>query len=332
MHSVARCAHGREYYYIDMKAAQVTRYGDSGVVEVVDLSVPSPKEGQALVEVYAASINPFDFKLRSGVFKDSIPLTMPYTAGADFSGVVTGVGSGVRELKEGDPVFGHAIILNGGSGSFAEYAACNVGNAAGKPEKTDFIEAASLPLVGASAIQALEEHMGLSSGQKILIHGGAGGIGSVAIQLAKHLGAHIATTVSGNDKEFAASLGADQIIDYKNEKFDELLKDFDAVYDTVGGKTTGRSFAVLKKGGVLVSMLGEPSEALAQERGVRALGQQTETSREHLTRLRALVDEGVIAPRVDTVYPLVQVREAFDRLETGSPRGKVVLKIKAGAP
>ncbi len=174
----------------------------------------------------------------------------------------------------------------------------------------------------------MEEHIKLGRGQKILIQGGAGGIGSISIQLAKHLGAYVATTVSSEDIEFVKSLGVDEVIDYKAEKFEDKLSDFDAVFDLVGGDTTDRSFKVLKKGGILVSMVGQPKEELAQEVGVTAIGQGTQTNSQHLIRLATLVDQGVIKPQVSKVFPLTEVKEAFDYLEKSSPKGKVVLKIK----
>ena len=310
-----------------MKAVQIREYGGSEVVEVKDIAEPALKEGQILVKVHAASINPFDTKIRSGIYKDSIPLNLPYTPGGDFSGVILSLGEGVSEFKVGDEVFGSAQVASGGSGAFAQISAANVKNSALKPKSIDHIQAASLPLVGSSAVQALEEHIKLQKGQKILIHGGAGGIGSIAIQLAKHIGAVVATTISTDDKEFVKSLGADQVIDYKSEKFEDILKDFDAVFDTVGGESSDKSFKVLKKGGVLVSMVGKPNEDLAKEFEVTAIGQGTHTNREYLTRLSELVDKGVIKPQVDKVFPLDQTKEAFDYLERGSPRGKVVLEV-----
>ncbi len=312
-----------------MKAVQFSKYGGSEVIEINEnASMPTPAEGQVLVEVYASSINPFDDKLMHGYMKDNIPLEFPYTQGGDLSGVITKVGKGVLEFKAGDEVYGSALILNGGSGGMAEFASVNVKNIAFKPKKINFVQAASLPLVGSSVVQALEEHIKLQPSQKILIHGGAGGIGSLAIQLAKHIGAYAATTVSSADKKFVKSLGADQIIDYKKEKFEEILADFDAVYDTVGGRITDDSFKVLKKGGILVSMLGMPKEELAKEYGVNVIGQGTQTNREHLERLAQLIDQEVIKPQVDKVFPLEQVKDAFAYFEKGSPRGKVVVKIK----
>ena len=295
-----------------MKAVQIREYGGSEVVEVKDIAEPALKEGQILVKVHAASINPFDTKIRSGIYKDSIPLNLPYTPGGDFSGVILSLGEGVTEFEVGDEVFGSAQVASGGSGAFAQISAANVKNSALKPKSIDHIQAASLPLVGSSAVQALEEHIKLQKGQKILIHGGAGGIGSIAIQLAKHIGAVVATTISTDDKEFVKSLGADQVIDYKSEKFEDILKDFDAVFDTVGGESSDKSFKVLKKGGVLVSMVGKPNEDLAKEFEVTAIGQGTHTNREYLTRLSELVDKGVIKPQVDKVFPLDQTKEAFD--------------------
>ena len=311
-----------------MKAVQINKYGGSAVLEVVDIPTPTPGKGQVLVEVHAASINPFDSNLRAGYMKDMIPLELPKTWGGDFAGIVTGIGEGITDIKEGDEIYGSALVLNGGSGAFAQAAVANVANASVKPKSINFEEAASLPLVGSSAVQALEEHIKLQSGQKILIHGGAGGIGSIAIQIAKAAGAHVATTVSSDDMQFVKDLGADEVIDYKTQKFEEILKEYDAVFNTVRGDTADKSFQVLKKGGIIVSMVGAPSPELAKKHEVTAIGQGTETNAKHLTRLAELVDSDKVKPQVDKVFPLDQVKEAFDHLEKASPRGKVVLKIK----
>lgn len=230
---------------------------------------PSPSKNQVLVEVYAASLNPVDWKIWAGYFKE-MPVKFPMTLGGDFAGRVVKAGEGVNEFKVGDEIFGSAIILNGGSGAFAEMAAANTANITQKPRNIDFTKACALPLVGCSAVQALEEHIKLQSRQKILIHGGAGGIGHIAIQLAKALGAYVATTVSEDDMDFVKRIGTDQVIGYQNQAFEEILKDFDAVFDTVGGEVTDKSFKVVKRGGRLVSMLGQPNEELAQKFGVTA--------------------------------------------------------------
>lgn len=308
-----------------MKTVQINQYGGVEVLQINENAPqPTPKKGQVLVEVYAASINPFDWKVRQGYMKDA--MSLPATLGGDFAGKV---------VETGDEIYGSALIFNGGSGGFAQFAAVNIKNSAQKPKNVNFEEAAALPVVGSSAIQALEEHIKLQKGQKILIHGGAGGIGHIAVQLAKHLGAYVVTTVGTDDIEFEKSLGVDEVIDYKSEDFTTILKDFDAVFDTVGGETTDKSFSVLKKGlpagrqgGVLVSMLGQPNEELAKQYEVTAIGQGTETNATHLKRLTELVENGVIKVNVDKVFPLDRVKEAFDYQEKNHPRGKVVLKIK----
>ncbi len=311
-----------------MKAAQFTNYGGPEVIEINEVPKPDFAKNQILIEVHGATINPFDYKLRRGYMKDAMPLKLPLTLGGNLSGVVVELGTDVVNFKIGDGVFGQSYAFGGGSGAIAEYAAASAENIAIKPKSINHIKAGSLPLVGVSAIQALEQHINLTKGQKILIHGGAGGIGSIAIQLAKYKGAYVATTASSEDIEFVKSLGADEVIDYEKEKFEEKLSGFDAVYDTVGGDTLDRSFKVLKKGGVLVSMLGEPSKDLALEYGVVVFGQNTKTNSKNLSLLAELVDQGVIKPQVDKVFPLDQTRQAFEYVETGHPKGKVVINIK----
>lgn len=307
-----------------MKAVQINQYGGTEVLEVNEVSEPQSQKEQVLVEVYAASINPVDYKLRSGALQQWMPLQFPATLGGDFAGVVTELGEGVTEFKVGDEVFGSAIVLNGGSGAFAQKLVANTKNTAIKPQSVDFVGAAALPLVGSSAVQAIEEHIKLSSGQKILIHGGAGGIGHVANQLAKAIGAYVATTVASEDINYVKEIGVDEVIDYKQKDFSEILKDFDAVYDTVGGEVTDKSFKVLKKGGVLVSMLGQPNEDKCKEFDVVGIGQNTHTSSEHLKRLVSLVDEGKIKVNVDKQFSLDQAKEAFTYQEQSTPKGKVV--------
>ena len=234
-----------------MKSAQIKRYGGSEVVEI-NQSTPAPNDpsaGKVLVRIKAAGVNPADWKVREGYFQQMMPLQFPSTLGMDFSGIVEKVGEGVSDFKYNDEVYGQASLIRGGSGAFAEMALANADTIAYKPKTLSHEEAAGLPLAGVSAWQALVESIGLSKGQKILIHGGAGGIGSIAIQLAKHLGAYVATTVSTNDKEFVKEeIGADEVIDYKTQNFEDVLShDYDAVFDTVGGETYTRSFKVLKR-------------------------------------------------------------------------------------
>ena len=247
-----------------MKSAQINRYGGSEVIEI-NQSTPEPivSSGKVLVIIKAAGVNPADWKIREGGLQQIIPLQFPSTLGMDFSGVIKQVGEGVSpsDIKQGDEVYGQAGLVNGGFGAFAEIALANTKSIANKPKNLSHAEAAGLPLVGVCAWQALVENIGLSKDQMILIHGGAGGIGSIAIQLAKYVGADVTTTVSTNDKQFVQELGADHVIDYKTQNFEDLLHDYDAVFDTVGGDTYIISFKVLKKGGIIVSMLESRTQA-----------------------------------------------------------------------
>ncbi len=312
-----------------MKAAQIKKYGGSGVVEINNNAPkPSVSEGHLLVEVHAAGINPVDWKIREGYMAQMLPLKFPATLGGDFSGVVVEVGAGVSGFMKGDEVYGQAGALRGGSGSFAEFVLADIKVAARKPKNVGHVEAAALPLTGVSAWQALVDHIVLSRGKKILIHGGAGGIGTMAIQVAKYLGAYVATTVSAKDMQYARELGADEIIDYKNQSFQDMLNNFDAVFDTVGGDTYEKSFKVLRKGGIIVSMLEQPNQKLMKQYGVSAIGQFTQVNSERLSRVAELAEKGVIKVHVDKIYPLERAREALEFLQTGHPRGKVVLKMK----
>jgi alcohol dehydrogenase len=312
-----------------MKSAQMKRYGSSEVVEI-NQGTPAPNDaaaGKVLVNVKAAGVNPIDWKIREGYMQQRMPLRFPSTLGMDFSGATERVGEGVSDFKQDDEVYGQAAVIRGGSGAFAEMALANADTIAHKPRTLSHEEAAGLPLVGVSAWQALVETMGLSQDQKILIHGGAGGIGSIAIQLAKHLGAYVATTSSTNDKQFVQQLGADEVIDYKTQTFEDLLHDYDAVFDTIGGETYTKSFKVLKRGGVIVSMLEQPNQELMDRFGVKAMYQFTQVNRERLTKLAQWVDQNNIRVNVDRTFPLDEAAKALDYQRDVHPRGKVVLKV-----
>ena len=309
------------------KAARLHRYGGADAIQVEEISLGDPRSGQLLVRVDAAGVNPIDWKIRAGYMQQTTPLKLPVTLGGDFSGVVEFVGIGVTNFKVGDQVYGQASVTNGGSGSFAEFVIAPTAGTAAKPKSVGQTEAGGLPLVGVSALQALTENLRLSAGQKVLIHGGAGGIGSAAIQLAKHLGADVATTASVNDSGYVKGLGANTVIDYKTQQFEEVVRDLDAVFDTVGGDTYIRSFKVLKRGGRLVSMLVQPREDLMKEFGVEAFFQFTQATTERLARLAQLVDRGALKVHVDKTFPLAQASAALQHLENRAPKGKVVLKI-----
>lgn len=310
-----------------MKAAQINSYGGKEVLKTVE-DAPKPKagSGQVLVEVRAAAANPFDWKVREGYMKESAPLTFPATLGGDLAGVVAELGEGVTNFKIGDEVYGQAGALSG-NGAFAEFAPVKIEQLAIKPKTADFITAAALPLAGVSAYQALVDHAKLQNNQKILIHGGGGGIGSFAIQIARHTGAYVATTVSATDGDFVKNLGADEVIDYKTQAFETLIKDYDVVFDTVGGETYSKSYQVLKSGGVIVSMTDQPIEDLVQKYQIQAIAQQTKTTTERLTKLAELVEQGAIKVKIDKVFPLEQAADALAYIQ-GAHQGKVVIKIK----
>jgi NADPH:quinone reductase-like Zn-dependent oxidoreductase len=316
-----------------MKSAQIKTYGDSEVVEINPTapSLNDPSEGMVLVRVKAAGVNPSDWKLREGFFKQMAPLQFPATLGMDFSGVVEKLGEGVAsDLKQGEEVYGQTGLLAGGSGAFAEMASAKADKISHKPKTLSHEQAAGLPTVGVSAWQALIETMGLSKGQKILIHGGAGGIGSISIQLANHLGAHVATTVSTDDTEFVKDLGASELVDYKTQKFEDVLPhDYDAVFDTVGGETYTRSFKILKRDrGVLVSMLEQPVQELMNQFGVKTAFLFSQANRERLTRLAEWVDQNNIRVNVERIFPLDETHAALDYQRDVHPRGKIVLAMQ----
>jgi alcohol dehydrogenase len=311
-----------------MRAAQINSYGAKEVIQTAnDAPKPQAQEGQVLIEVHAAGVNPFDWKLREGFMKEFIPLKFPATLGGDFAGAISEIGEGVSGFNVGDEVYGSANAA-GGQGSFAELTPVKADQTALKPKSVDFTVAAALPLAGTSAYQALVEHANLQHGQKVLIHGGAGGIGTFAIQIAKNIGAYVTATASSDDSEFVKSLGADENIDYKSRKFEELLKDYDVVFDTVGGETYKKSYQVLKPGGVLVSMLEQPDAELSSKYKVQAIAQQSRPTTQRLTELAKLVDDGNLKVNVEKVFPLDQASEALAYLQEGKYRGKVVIQVK----
>jgi len=312
-----------------MKAAQINEYGGAGVVNMVETAAkPGIGAGQVLVEVSAAGVNPFDWKVREGMVRQMAELKFPGAVlGGDLAGTVAEVGADVVHVKVGDEVYGQANALSS-VGSFAQFAPA-AGNSVGpKPKNVDFASAAALPLAGVSAYQAIVETLKLTSGQKILIHGGAGGIGTMAIQLAKHLGAHVATTVSAADIDYVKSLGADVVIDYEKQSFRDELSDYDAVFDTIGGEVYIRSFEVLKPGGAIVSMNSPVDEALMEQHNVTAYSQYTQLTTERLAQLAKLVESGAITVHVDRVFPLDRAGEALEYVKTGQPKGKVVIKVR----
>ena len=310
-----------------MKAALLTAYGGPEQMQTSDDAVkPSAGEGQVVVQVHAAAVNPFDVKVRDGAVRSMAELTFPAVLGGDVAGTVAEIGAGVEGFSVGQEVYGVAGALSG-QGSFAEFTPVAASQLSSKPTSIDFTTAAAFPLVSASAYQALVDTIQLQAGQKILIHGGAGGIGSVAIQIAHAIGAYVATTASPRDLDYVIGLGADEVIDYTSQKFEEQLSELDAVYDTIGGETNKNSYKILKQGGAFVSMVDQPDEALVAEKDIKYTAQFTQATTERLKKIAELVDAGELTINVDKVFPLEQVADALEYLKTEHPRGKVVITV-----
>jgi NADPH:quinone reductase-like Zn-dependent oxidoreductase len=318
-------------------------------MEMMELPRPEPGPGDLLVRVRAAGVNPLDYKIRDGKVKVLLPFSFPLILGTDLAGDVEAVGPGVTRFKVGDAVYSR--LDNGRIGAFAEYALVRESAAARKPARLDYVEAASLPLVGLTAWQALIGLAQLRAGQKVLIHAGSGGVGTFAIQLAKHLGAQVATTASNRNHALVKSLGADVAIDYKTTRFEEEVRNQDVILDTQAGDTLLRSFEAIKPGGVVVTIGGRPDgkfarawglplplvwilgllnrkvDRLAREKSVRFEYLFMRASGEQLEEIGALVDQGVIRPIVDKTFPLEAANEAISFVETGRSVGKVVLRV-----
>jgi NADPH:quinone reductase-like Zn-dependent oxidoreductase len=334
-----------------MKAFVVERYGDADTVRAGEVPDPTAGTHDVVVRIHAASVNPVDLKLRGGDLKAILPFRTPFVLGNDLAGTIVAVGAGVTRFAVGDEVYAHPEQNR--MGTFAEFIAIHQDDVAPKPVTLSMAEAASIPLVGLTAWQALVERAGLRPGQKVLIHAGAGGVGTIAIQLAKHLGAHVATTVSATKTDLAKSLGADVVIDYRKQAFETILHDYDVVLDTVGGETLDKSLRVLKPGGKVVSVAGPPDPGLAKDFGVnpvirlaiaalsfrirrRARRRQVtysylfvKASGDQLRELTGLIDAGIIRPVVDRVFDFDRTREALAYLEQGRTKaGKVVIRMK----
>lgn len=311
-----------------MKAVQIDTYGGPETVSVREIAVPTPGPGQILVRIDAASLNPFDTKLREGMMQASIHLDFPYTPGGDFAGTVAALGTEVADVAVGDAVYGQAYAISGGTGAFAEYALTTPAKIARAPKHLTVTEKAALPLVAVSAYQALTEHIGLKKGQRLFINGGTGGIGAIALQLAKHTGTYVTVTATGDGIESARLMGADEVIDYRSGPVYTSLRGYDAVFDTAGNDFDA-SLKILKPGGIAVSMVASAQEALATELQVQVVTQGTQVTSKKLAVVAQLADDGIIRPHVAAVYPLSEARDAFIARETSRVDGKVVISMPA---
>lgn len=303
-----------------MKAIQIHAYGGPEVLKYEDLPQPQPKANEILVRVHAAGVNPVDWKIREGYLTGTLPMIM----GIDFSGIVESVGSGVTKYRSGDAVFGQVADESGG---YAEYALTMEPFIARKPEGLDDIRAAALPVAGLVAWQALFDTANLTAAQTVLIHAASGGVGSFAVQFAKWKGARVIGTASGAHVEQVRQLGADEVIDYRKTKFEEVARDVDVVLDTIGGETQERSWRVLKRGGVLASLVGQPPAEQAAAHGVRGFFVRQKANSEQLATIADLVAKGKVKVNVETVLPLREAGKAQELSKTGHSGGKIVLEV-----
>ena len=303
---------------------RIHRFGPAEVLQPDYIESSAPDALQVLVGVRAASVNPVDFKIRDGKYPSVKEDRLPYALGRDVCGVVEKCGAQVSRFKVGDEVFGMVGIDGGG---YAEEAIAEEQAIARKPPKLDAAHAAAIPLAGLTAWQGLFRQGGLQSGQSVLIHGGSGGVGHFAIQFAKAKGARVLTTVSTSNVEFARSLGADVVIDYQTQRFEEHAANLDMVFDLIDGETRERSWRLLKRGGVLISTLTEPSQDKARAFGVRALRYPVEPDGRELADIAALVVAGKVVPHVQRTYPLEDAASALAAVEHNHPVGKIVLVV-----
>ncbi len=341
------------HYKRSMKAVVMTGYGGNEVVELREVPKPAPGEYDVLIQIYAASVNPIDFKIRDGKLRALLKYRLPLIMGSDLAGVVVAAGAKVTRFKAGDKVYARVSKLR--IGTFAEFIAVDQDDVALKPSNLNFEEAASLPLVALTVIQALVDVAKVQAGQKIFIPAGSGGVGTFAIQFAKTLGAEVATTTSTPNVTWVKTLGADHVIDYRTERFEHELDEYDVVLDTLGGESLDRSFQIVKPGGLVVSIAGPPNARFAQEFGLGLFFQilfgwlgrkMTQLSRAtgvryvflfmkpsgtQLTEIGRLVEQGKIKPVIDRVFSLEQAKEALAYVEAGRSKGKVIISVVAKA-
>jgi NADPH:quinone reductase-like Zn-dependent oxidoreductase len=333
-----------------MRAVIVDRYKKKGALRLGEMPEPALRDDDVLVEVHAAGLNLLDSKIRDGEFKLILPYRPPFILGHDVAGTVVRVGSKVRQFKPGDEVY--ARSRDGRIGTFAEFIAIDEADVALKPKNLTMEEAASIPLVGLTAWQVLVERANLKKGQKVLIHAGSGGVGTFAIQLAKHLGATVSTTTSTANVELVRSLGADVVIDYKNQDFEKVMSGYDVVLNSLDSDTLQKSLNVLKPGGKLISISGPPDPNFGREQGLNwflrqvlrllSFGIRRKAKRHRvsysflfmrangaqLSQLTSLIEAGIIRPIMDRIFPFEATNEAFAYIETGRSKGKVVVKLR----
>ncbi len=308
-----------------MKAVRIHEYGGANVLQVEETNKPQPGRDEVLVRVHASAINPVDIHIREGKAKEMFPTDLPLTLGWDLSGVVESFGIDVNGFNIGDEIYGRPDLTH--NGAYAEYITVKASQLSKKPTNLGFNESASVPLAGLTAWQALFDHGQLQPGEKVLIHGASGGVGSFAVQFARWKGAYVIGTASQENADFVRKLGADEVIDYKTGSFETKLKDIDLVLDTQGGETQKKSFQVLKEGGRLVTTLKpEPDEA-SEAKKIQVIGFMAQSYPEELKSIAELIEQGKVKPVVSRVFTLDQAAEAQDFIENGHVRGKIVLQV-----
>ena len=308
-----------------MKAVRIHEYGKETVLHYEDAPLPETGDDDVLIRVHAAGVNPVDWKIREGYLKELIPYEFPLTLGWDVSGVIEEAGSKVTNFQKGDAVYSRPDIAR--NGTYAEYVAVNSNEVALKPKSIDHNHAASIPLAGLTAWQALFHIAQLSQGQRVLIHAAAGGVGSFAVQFAKTRGAHVIGTASAGKHEYLHQLGVDEAVDYAGVQFEDVVKDVDVVFDTIGDYTLERSWKVLKGGGHLVSITEIPSEEKAKAHHVKSDFLFVQPNAEQLGEIADLVDQGKLQTHLEKVFPLEQTKDAHVLSQTGRVKGKIVLQV-----
>jgi NADPH:quinone reductase-like Zn-dependent oxidoreductase len=304
-----------------MKAIRIHEYGDAGKLKLEEIPRLPITDEQILIRIRDAGVNPIDWKIRQGYMKRVMTATFPMTIGQDFAGEVVEIGKNVTQFTAGDRVFGFA------QGTYAEYAAASASTVAGIPSSIDFATAAALPTAGSTALQIVRDVVAAKPGMTILIQGAAGGVGSYASQMAKNFGARVIGTGTGTDIEYLKSLGVDEVVDFKRERFEDKATGIDAAVDLVGGETLSRSYAVVKRGGVLATTVQPIDESAAKRAGIRAVHVLMRRNAADLAELAQLVAKGDLKPRLFTTMTLAQAKEAQELSETGAARGKVILKV-----
>jgi NADPH:quinone reductase-like Zn-dependent oxidoreductase len=309
-----------------MKAIRIHEFGGPEVLRIDDTTIPVEPRDSLLVRVFAAGINPVDFKTREGTFAPVGGQQFPVTLGRDISGVVHGTGADVREFRAGETVY---AMLAPDRGGFAEYVVVKAGEAAPKPVCLNHVEAAAVPLAALTAWQGLFDHGGLRAGQTVLIHGGAGGVGHFAVQFARRYGARVIATASAENLAFVEALGADVAIDYQTQRFEDHAHNVDLVLDLVGGETQARSWPVIKPGGTMVSTLGEPPRDKARQYRVCAVGYMAKPDGQQLREIGQLIDAAEVAPIVSAAFPWRDIASVQRYQQAGHARGKIVLEVAA---